>query len=122
MMSVVLALVALRLGSPVEGAHTRQWIVIKTITERCSKDVWISPKYYATIVNQGAWLNRLNATPYTAWSTPMIVQQFGPGRRIRWWCGGGTHWTAERSKCAPGTIAVQARLGPNRLLEIRCLK
>jgi hypothetical protein len=43
---------------------------------------------------------------------------------VRWFCGpkadqnGGT---AEQSRCPPGTNALVARLGPDRLLEIRCL-
>jgi len=92
--------------------------ILATLTDRCSQSVWISPDYSANIVNPpGAlFLNRLNPNVFTPWSRIMVVRRFGPNGYVRWHCG----LTPERSRCPQGTRAVQGRLGPNRLLQIRC--
>lgn len=95
-----------------------QSAILETLTDRCSQSVWISPDYYAGVVNPpGAiFLNRLNATPFTPFSNVITVRRFGPNHYVRWFCS----LTKERSRCPAGTTNVQGRLGPNRLLQIRC--
>jgi hypothetical protein len=102
-----------------ESAQAQNLSVLDTVTERCSTFVWISPDYYATIVNPpGAIrLSRINRNAFTPWSNTMFVQRFGPGHLVRWHCG----FSPERSPCPQETQAVQGRLGPSRLLQIRCL-
>jgi hypothetical protein len=93
--------------------------VLATLKDRCSQSVWISPDYNATVANPpGAiFLNRLEANPFTPFSEVMTVTHFGPNHLVRWHCS----LTKEQSRCPAGTRAVQGRLGPSRLLQIRCL-
>jgi hypothetical protein len=111
----------------------RGWAgTLETLTDRCSTSVRVVPALIFD-ANKGKMVPGSQApirlhrespnhnesfTP----STPVAVGLLSSGH-VRWFCGahadqsGGT---AERSRCPSGTNALQARLGPDRLLEIRC--
>jgi len=115
------------------GNPARGWAKnLETLTDRCKSSVRIEPALIFD-ANKGTMvpgsqspirLHRESASKLEAFtpSTPVSVGLLSSGH-VRWFCGahadqsGGT---AERSRCPAGTNAMQARLGPDRLLEIRC--
>jgi hypothetical protein len=114
--------------------HPRRSVAgtLETLTDRCSTSVRIVPALIFD-ANKGTMVPGTQApirlhraspnasTPLTP-SAPVAVGLLSSGH-VRWFCGshadqsGGT---AERSRCPSGTNALQARLGPDRLLQIRC--
>jgi hypothetical protein len=134
----VLAIVVVA-GQPARAAG---WYVVETMTDACDEDVTIKVPYsyepYFTLDAGDVLLLRSSyfkynlkqyggpysgvivnpATGYSAWTTKILpVPKNGDGY-IRWYCG----VTAERSRCPSNTGAISARLGPDDLLETRCLK
>ncbi len=114
---VFLALVGLLVPYAVSA---RSLHILEDVIERCSTTVHIVPAYTeepGNINPPGAIvLHRTSPNALTAWSSVMFLT-YMPDGNIRWYCG----TTDEESGCPDDTVAVKARLGPSRLLEILCL-
>lgn len=138
--------------------------VTETMTDRCSKEVVISPVYNNAFPPVGGIALKRGPDGWTPWSQRMPVNGH---TWIRWWChsttgnmfdpgtyritniyigasvqlnpdtgmiavdpsvkpqvmsvSGSSGWTPERSRCdSSSTRSISARLGPDRLLQMRC--
>ena len=115
------------------GTHTLAPMPqLETLTDRCSTSVRIEPSLIfdpnkTSMVPGKQAPIRLkrpkdkNAT--TAFTEKRAVGLTSSGR-FKWFCGSKANnhgGTLEHSNCPKGTNAMSARLGPDRLLEIRCL-
>jgi hypothetical protein len=112
-------------GGKAEGA------ILETLTDRCKTSVRVEPAFIfdgdksALVPGKTSpiRIHRPSANAFTPFTEKRTVGLPASGH-VRWFCGskadqsGGT---AEQSRCPSGTNALQARLGPDRLLEIRCL-
>ena len=105
--------------------------ILETLTDRCKTSVRIEP---ALIFDQDEMgmvhgfespisLKRTNPNAFTPFTTPRSVGLPLSGR-FNWFCGSNADSSGgvlEHSNCPSGTNRMSARLGPDRLLEIRCL-
>lgn len=117
--------------TPNTGTDTPEAAVLETLTDRCSTSVRIVPSLIYDSDSTGMVpgnqspirLKRpVNKNKYTAWTEKRTVGLTSTGR-FPWYCGKNAHnsgGTKEQSRCPSGTNALSARLGPDRLLQIRC--
>lgn len=92
----------------------------EVMTDRCSQEVIIVPYYNAKPGTAGQVRLKRGKDGRTEWTDPFKVKLSKNGR-IRWYCGSGRDWTAERSRCNDRSTLIRARLGKGRLLNIECL-
>lgn len=94
-------------------------LILDTLTDRCSGAVALIDTNAGESI---LMFRNIPGDPLQPFSAPISITN----RRLTWLCFeskttiAGTHWT-EHSTCPSGTHHVSARLGPSRLLNIRCL-
>jgi hypothetical protein len=104
---------------------------LEKLTDRCKSSVRIEPSLIYDGNQAGMVpgnespirLKRVSSSAFTEWTEARTVGLTSE-RRFAWFCGptaDSSGGTKERSRCPQGTNRLQARLGPDRLLEVRCL-
>ncbi|MEO6093818.1 MAG: hypothetical protein ABIT04_10955 [Novosphingobium sp.] len=110
-----------------QPAHAR---VLESLTDRCSTSVRIEPSLIFSQTHSGMVPGsqdpiRLHRTSPAGPPTFSAKRTVGltSAHHFKWFCGPNAHnsgGTQEQSRCPPGTNALRARLGSDRLLRVEC--
>jgi len=106
------------LGDGPVGEAKEALVLLDELTDRCSGSV----KFVDAGNGQQLVLNRTNPNVFTPFSSVMPITN----RHLTWLCFPNSStatgpFSQEASTCPSGTAHIQARLGPNRLLDTLCL-